>query len=106
MRGSKLSGWRKVASAMWRAPDDPQIYGAIELDARPLEDFLAAAHAAGAHLTPTHLVGRAVAHALAEVPDINVRLAFGRAVPRGTVDVFFIAAVPWDRDARTPREER
>lgn len=91
---------------MWRAPDDPQIYGALEFDARPLEDFMQASRAAGVHLTPTHLVGRAVAHALAEVPDINVRLVGGRAVPRGTVDVFFLAAVAGGHDLSGVKIER
>jgi pyruvate/2-oxoglutarate dehydrogenase complex dihydrolipoamide acyltransferase (E2) component len=95
---AKLTGWRKVASAMWREPDDPQIYGAIELDAGPLRAFLDAARAQGHRVTPTHLVGRAVAHALAQVPDLNVRIAFGRAIPRATVDVFIITAVESGRD--------
>jgi pyruvate/2-oxoglutarate dehydrogenase complex dihydrolipoamide acyltransferase (E2) component len=106
VRGSKLSGWRKVAAAMWRAPDDPQIYGALECNARPLEDFLRASRAVGVHLTPTHLIGRAVAHALAEVPDINVRLVGGRAVPRETIDVFFIAAVAGGHDLSGVKIER
>lgn len=87
-----LTGWRRVAGLIWDAPSDPQIYGAVEIDAGPALAFMQRANETGAHLTPTHLVGRAVGHALAEVPALNVRLVGGRAIPRESVDVFFITA--------------
>ena len=37
---TKLKGWRKIANAMWRGPDDPQIYGALEIDATALVRFI------------------------------------------------------------------
>lgn len=93
-----MTGWRRVASAMWHAPDDPQIFGSLDVDARPALKFIATARAAGRHLTPTHLVGRALAHAFARVPDLNVRLRRGRAYPRPSVDIFFITAVAGGHD--------
>lgn len=93
-----LTGWRRVAGLIWSAPADPQIYGAVEIDAGALLSFIQRANATGAHLTPTHLVGRAVGHALAEVPALNVRLVGGRAVSRETVDVFFITATRGGHD--------
>lgn len=98
MKGTRLSGWRRIASAMWRSPEDPQIYGALELDAGPVLAFIEAARAAGHHVTATHLVGRAVAHALVAVPDLNVSIRRGRARPRPSVDVFFITSVAGGRD--------
>jgi pyruvate/2-oxoglutarate dehydrogenase complex dihydrolipoamide acyltransferase (E2) component len=89
----KLTGWRRIAAAMWRAPRDPQIYGSLEVDAAPITRLIDAARAQGVHLTPTVVVGRAVAHALAAVPDLNVRIVGGHALPRPSIDVFFIAAV-------------
>lgn len=83
---------------MWHAPDDPQIFGALDIDAEPLLRFIAAARTKGERVTPTHLVGRAIAHALERVPDLNVQLRRGRAVPRPTVDVFFITAVAGGHD--------
>ncbi len=106
MRAPKLTGWRRIATAIWSAPNDPQIYGAIELDARPLTAFIEAAQAHGHHLTPTHLVGRALALALARSPDLNVRLAFGRAIPHDTVDIFFITAVAGGHDLSGVKVER
>ncbi len=98
MAGVALTGWRRVAGAMWRAPDDPQIFGALELDAGPMLAFIARAREAGHHVTPTHVVGRAIAHALVEVPDLNVQIRRGRARPRPSVDIFFITAVAGGHD--------
>lgn len=98
MSGSKLSGWRKIATAVWKEPDDPQIYGVLEVRAGPLLGFIDSARRQGHHLTPTHLVGRAAGHALAAVPELNVRLVGDRAVPRDKVEVFFITAVARGRE--------
>jgi pyruvate dehydrogenase E2 component (dihydrolipoamide acetyltransferase) len=98
VKHTRLSGWRRVASAMWRSPDDPPIYGALELDAAPIVRFIEGARAAGHHVTATHLVGRAVAHALVAVPQLNVSIRRGRARDRGSVDVFFITSVAGGRD--------
>jgi len=98
LRSRPISGWRRVAGAMWRSPQDPQIYGALDVDAVPIQAYLERARAAGQHVTPTHLIGRALAHALVEVPDLNVRIRRGRARPRDSVDVFFITAVDGGRD--------
>jgi pyruvate dehydrogenase E2 component (dihydrolipoamide acetyltransferase) len=87
-----LRGWRRVAGAMWSSPDDPQIFGALDVDAQPLRAFIGAARRAGHHLTPTHLVGRALAHALAEVPEVNVQIRNGHSRRRSSIDVFFIAS--------------
>ena len=90
----KPQGWRRIATATWRGPNDPQIYGDLELDATAVLAFLDEVRAsAGVHVTVTHAVGRALAHALAEHPDLNVRLSRGRFVPRESVDIFFVASV-------------
>lgn len=95
--GMKVRGWRRIAGAMWGPPDDPQIYGAMEVDATPLRDFIEGARRAGHRVTATHLVGRAVATALHEVPDFNVRVRGNRMYPRESVDVFYITAVEGGR---------
>lgn len=98
MRGEKLTGWRKIANALWDEPNDPEIFGAMEIDATPLEEFARRARGAGHHVTPTHLVGRAIAQALRAVPELNVRLVGDRAIPRDGVDVFFITSVGRGKD--------
>ncbi|MEP6858973.1 MAG: 2-oxo acid dehydrogenase subunit E2 [Deltaproteobacteria bacterium] len=93
MHGKRLQGWRRVAAAMWHDADDPQIFGRLELDARPVRRVIDEGRRAGVHVTATHVVGCAVAHALDKVPELNVQIRHGRAYPRPTIDVFFIAAV-------------
>jgi pyruvate dehydrogenase E2 component (dihydrolipoamide acetyltransferase) len=91
--GTKATGWRKVAVAVWGLPNDPQIYGDLEIDATSLLDFIEDARtASGVHVTVTHAVGRALAFALAENPDLNVRLYKGRFTERDSVDIFFVAS--------------
>lgn len=94
-----VRGWRKLAGASWGAPSDPQFFGDLDIDAGALlEAQRRIRDDRGVHVTLTHLVGRAVAHALVTVPDLRVRLAFGREHPRETVDVFFIVAADGGRD--------
>ena len=88
-----VQGWRKLAGSAWGPPDDPQFYGALELDAGALLEYVETIRERdGVHLTLTHLVGRAVAHALDQVPEANVRIARGKVHQREGVDVFFIVA--------------
>jgi len=97
-RARRTTGWRRLAGSLWTAPNDPQIFGALDIDARPLRSYIEAARSAGHHVTPTHLVGRAVAHALTRVPEMNVQIRGGRAIPREGVEIFFIAAVAAGHD--------
>jgi pyruvate/2-oxoglutarate dehydrogenase complex dihydrolipoamide acyltransferase (E2) component len=93
-KGTKATGWRKIAAATWGGPSDPQIYGDLEVDATRLLAFIEEARrATGVHVTVTHVVGKAIAHALAEHPDLNTRLHRGRFIPRESVDIFFVASV-------------
>jgi pyruvate/2-oxoglutarate dehydrogenase complex dihydrolipoamide acyltransferase (E2) component len=96
--GERVTGWRRVAGAMWHPPDDPQIFGALDIDATSLLVFIEQERARGHRITPTHLVGRAIAHALEKVPDLNVRISHGRMVPREAIEIFFITAVEHGRD--------
>ncbi len=87
----RVHGWRKLAGSTWGRPMDPQFFGDLELDAGPLLDYIdEARQSAAVHLTVTHLVGKAVAHGLAVVPELRMRLAHGREYERESLDVFFI----------------
>lgn len=97
-RSQRLRGWRRIANAVWSPPDDPQIYGLLEIDATELVELTRTAKSAGIDVTPTHFVGRAVAHALADVPGLNVRLRLHRIVPRTGVSLFFITSLRGGRD--------
>lgn len=89
----RLRGWRKLAGSTWAAPNNPQFYGELDIDAAPLTTYLRELREqTGVRVTPTHLVGKAVAHGLTEVPALRARLVRGRAHPRESVDVFFIVS--------------
>ena len=94
-RARRVQGWRKLAGATWGRPMDPQFYGDLELDAGAMLGYIEdVRRVTGVHLTMTHLAGRAVAHGLAAVPELRVRLAHGREYDRDSVDVFFIVTAP------------
>lgn len=93
-RKIKIRGWRKITTATWGHPNDPQIYGDVHIDAENVLAFIAEAREkAGAKLTVTHVVGKALAYALAQNPDLNVRLYRNNFVQRDTIDVFFIVSM-------------
>lgn len=83
---------------MWSSPNNPQIFGALEIPAQPLRAFIDEARAAGHRVTPTHLIGRAIGYALAAVPEMNVQIRRGHLIPRDAVEVFFITAVAGGTD--------
>ena len=90
---ARAKGWRKIATATWGWPNDPQVYGRLEVDAVPVLDAVETLRdRTGARVTTTHLVARGIARGLAENPSMNTRLAFGRFIPRESVDVFVIVS--------------
>jgi pyruvate dehydrogenase E2 component (dihydrolipoamide acetyltransferase) len=92
-RGTPLRGWRRIAAAIWSAPDDPQSYGDVEVDASAMLAFIEGARErTGVHVTVLHLVGRAIAHALSVHPQLNLVPHGTRVERKDRVDVSFIVA--------------
>ena len=90
---SRIRGWRKIAAATWGPPNDPQIYGDLDIDAGNILAFIdETRQATGERITVTHVVGKAIAHALAEHPELNVRMYRGHFIQRHSVDIFFIVS--------------
>lgn len=99
-----LSSWRRMAAVAWSAPDDPTIYGTIDLDMTEALAFLPKeSERTGEHLTVTHLVTKALADTLAEHPDCNCIIRRGRIFERDDVDISVLVAVPPD-DAQHEQE--
>jgi 2-oxoacid dehydrogenases acyltransferase (catalytic domain) len=95
----RLTGWRKLAASAWSRPMDPQFFGDMDVDAGSLLAYIEdTRRTGGEHVTMTHLVGRAVAHGLATVPALRVRIAHGRVYERQSIDVFFIVATRGGRE--------
>lgn len=89
-RAQRGSVRRKVAVATWRPSRDGRLLGRVELDATAALAFVTGERArTGVPVSLTHLVGKAVATAQAEVPETRARVVLGRIVPFPTVDVSF-----------------
>ena len=103
----KMTTRRKLAIATWSAPQEGNIYGKLTVDVtnalRYIDDRR---EASGEKVTITHLVGKAVANALAEAPDLNGRIVFGSFVPHETVDVTFLVVLDGGSDLAKVKVER
>jgi pyruvate/2-oxoglutarate dehydrogenase complex dihydrolipoamide acyltransferase (E2) component len=89
-----VSSFRKIAIGTWREAKDPSVYGMLEL---PMDEALRYLEAYRAHtgkrLTVTHLVGKAVAAALAQMPDANAILRYQKIYLRKDISIFFQVAM-------------
>ena len=91
---AKMSLRRKLAIATWSSPREGNIYGKLTVDATAAEAYIAhLRETTGEKVTITHLVGKAVADALADAPGLNGYLRFGRYHQHETVDVAFLVAL-------------
>ncbi|MCZ6463585.1 MAG: 2-oxo acid dehydrogenase subunit E2 [Proteobacteria bacterium] len=98
-RIAKPSSWRRLAIATWRAPNDPTIFGAIDVDVtQALELIETVRRTTGVQVTLTHLVIKAVALAIAENPDGNGLVIGKRAYTRDDIDIFCQVSSENDRE--------
>ncbi|MEI6060076.1 MAG: 2-oxo acid dehydrogenase subunit E2 [Bacteroidota bacterium] len=89
------SGWRKVASSIYRRPTDSKIFGSVEIDVTDLTTYIAAKRKAGIKATLTHVFILAAARALkTEVPELNTYIRRGNVVLREHIDVMVSVLLP------------
>jgi pyruvate/2-oxoglutarate dehydrogenase complex dihydrolipoamide acyltransferase (E2) component len=82
------SGWRKVASSIYRRPNDSKIFGSVEIDITDLEAYIAEKRKNGVKATLTHIFILAAARALKhDVPELNTYIRRGNVVLRDHIDV-------------------
>ena len=82
------SGWRKVASSIYRRPVDSKIFGSVEIDITDLELFISDKRKNGIKATLTHIFILAAARALKqEIPELNTFIKRGNVVKRDHIDV-------------------
>ncbi len=95
----KMNLRRKLAIATWSAPREANIYGKLTVDATQALAYIESLRArTSAKVTITHLVGKAVAMALAQAPTLNGRVILGRFVPFESVDVAFLVSLEEGQD--------
>lgn len=96
---AKPSIFRRIASVMWRAPNNPNIYGSLDFDMTRSLAYLEQLNGQGqGKVTVTHLVVRAVARALAKHPELNGKVWGSKVVLRDQVDMFCQVASDGGRD--------
>lgn len=87
--------WRKLSLNTWNAPNDPSMYGVLEIDAAALQAWLQRKTAeSGVKCTITHAVTRSMGILLRRHPEANVLVRGRRIWLRRDVDVFHQVAMP------------
>ncbi len=93
------TSFRKLAASMWRAPNDPHIFGSVDIDMTAALAFMERyGERFGCKVTVTHLVVRAVALVLHRYPELNAKVTWRRLAQRTSVEVFCQVASEDGRD--------
>lgn len=93
------TSWRRLALGTWAAPDNPTVYGTIEVDmTESLALIERLRESDGLHVTVTHLVAKALALGLRDHPDGNGLIIGKRLYKRDEVDIFCQVASEDGRD--------
>jgi pyruvate/2-oxoglutarate dehydrogenase complex dihydrolipoamide acyltransferase (E2) component len=88
------SKFRRLAVGSWNAPDNPTIYGVLELNVeRALAYLDQLRKKTDEKLTITHYLGKMLAEVMALHPELNCELRFGKFYPRKSVDLSFQVAI-------------
>lgn len=89
-----LSSFRRIAIGTWATAYDPSVYGTVKLRMDEATRYVEAFRAkTGKRLTVTHMMARAVAAVLADMPDANAMLRFNRIYLRKHTRIFFQVAM-------------
>lgn len=91
---NNLSSFRRIAIGTWRTAYDPSVYGTLALRAdRVLAYVEELRKRTGKRVTLSHLMAKAVAIMLSEMPDANAILRRNRIFLREDIGVFFQVAL-------------
>lgn len=95
----KNSARRKLMIATWDAPREGNIHGKITLDVTNALAYIEHLRAtSGEKVTLTHVVGKAIANALAKTPSLNGRLFLGKYIPHDFVAVTYLVVLEGGKD--------
>ncbi|MBI5508757.1 MAG: 2-oxo acid dehydrogenase subunit E2 [Deltaproteobacteria bacterium] len=93
------SAFRKLAAAMWHAPNDPHIFGILDLDLTEVLKFLEQYNKErGCKATITHVMTRTLAMTLAKHPEYNAKIGWSQIRVRNSVDIFCQVSTDGGRD--------
>ena len=98
-RISRPTTRRPTAMALWSGPSEGYMHAKVEV---VVDEALAwierERERTGTRITITHVVGRAVAEALRQVPELNHRLVSDTLIGHETVDLSFLVGTDTDDD--------
>ncbi|MEK7400634.1 MAG: 2-oxo acid dehydrogenase subunit E2, partial [Candidatus Poribacteria bacterium] len=87
--------FRKIAMGTWNKGGDPSVYGLLEIDMTHAMTFMKEySEKHEVKITPTHLVGKAIARCMKIRPESNGMIRGHRIYQRKDVDVFFQVNIP------------
>jgi hypothetical protein len=91
---TNLSAFRRIAIGTWTTAYDPSVYGELALPVDKALAYMEAFRArTGRRITITHLLAKAAAQVMAEMPDANAILRWNRIYLREDIGVFFQVAM-------------
>ncbi|MBI4412202.1 MAG: 2-oxo acid dehydrogenase subunit E2, partial [Deltaproteobacteria bacterium] len=97
------ASWRRISIATWNAPNDPTVYGKLEIDAGQAVAYLEKLNRESPiKVTMTHLVARAAALVLNRFPDLNGIIKWKKIYLRKTVDIFLQVAIEEEKNGERP----
>lgn len=95
----RLTSWRRLALGTWGRPDNPTVYGTLEVDVTEALAVIERLRTEqGVRATLTHLVAKALARGIAAHPDGNGLVIGRRIYARDSVDIFLQVASDDGRD--------
>lgn len=93
-KARNLPTWRRVAVNAWTAPTEATIHGSLDIDATAALSYIEKLRiSTGQKITISHLVAKALAMAIAKMPEANGIVARGRLFLRDDVDIFLQVAL-------------
>ena len=93
-KGQAPSKFRRLALGSWSAPDDPTIYGVLELNVEnALSHVENLRQKTSEKITITHFLGKMLSEVLKLHPELNCEIRFGKFYPRTSIDISFQVAI-------------
>ncbi len=93
-KGQAPSRFRRLALGSWGPPNDPTIYGVLELNVeKALRHIEVLRSGTNEKITITHFLGKLIAEVLKLHPELNCEIRFGKFYPRKTIDISFQVAI-------------
>jgi len=91
----KPTTFMAMAAQMWPRPDQPIVYGSVEINMCKALDYIKLySEKHGVHVTVTHLVIAILARYLKKYPESNVKCEAGKFYQRQDIDIFVLVSVP------------